>query len=293
MEFIKPKFTSTIYSDDLREWVPTSFKTFIGELEHIIESCEGVEPIPVFRGQANHEWTLDSTFVRNCIHRVFALSDYRKLNREIRGAASFHTFVASSLLLKFGTVWKPSREAIEKEYLEDIDSWFELLKNLQQYPEKDSFISGTFLLDWSISKDVALYFATYSDKEASRKISSDHGALWICDAVATGKTLQIKKLGEILDLMRSDDFLKGERSWPLIIHPKRQTKQLRAINQVPVYIAQMDYRYDLADIWSNIEEKDAKRIFIKLILDKDLKLQADRYLKSNKITEEFIYPDIP
>ena len=291
MKLIKPKLNSTVHSPDFREWVPSSFKSFLIELDHIINSCEGDDPAPLFRGQTNYEWFVDSTFVRNCIKKVFDLPDYYKLNKRIRRSVSFHRALTSLILLKFGTVGNPSKESFERERLDDIDPWFEWLKNLQQYPERDAFIKGTFLLDWSRTKDIAIYFATYSGKGETRAISSVHGALWICDAAATGKTLQTKKLGEILSLMSGEEFLNGNRTFPLLFHPPKQTFQPRSINQVPVYIAQMDFRYDLADVWASYEEKNEKRVFIKLILRENLKRGAVKYLESQNVTENSVYPE--
>ena len=291
MRIIQPKLKSTEHSDDLREWVPSSFDSFLIELDHIISSCDGEDPAPLFRGQTNYEWFVDSTFVRNCIQHIFTIPDYHKLKNEIRLTVSFHRTITSLHLLKFGTVWKPSQESFEREKYDDIDPWFELLKNLQQYPERDYFINGTFLVDWSRSKDIALYFATYRGKGETRSVSSGNGAVWIFDAVSTGKTLQTKKLGEILSLMSGEEFLNGNKTFPLLFHPPKQTFQPRSINQVPVYIAQMDFRYDLADVWATYEDKNKKRVFIKLILSENLKNSAVKYLESQGVTEDSVYPE--
>ena len=291
MKQIKPIIESTQHSDDYREWAPASFESYLLELEHIISSCEGKNPAVLFRGQADYEWPVDSTFVRKCIQHIFGISDYQTLKKEIRQSVSFHRTIASLILLKYGTVWKLNPELIEREKIDGIDPWFELLKHRQQYPGKDYFINGTFLLDWSRSKDIGLYFATYQGKGDARSVSPGHGALWICDAVATGKTLQTKKVGEILTLMRGEDFLNGNRTFPLLFHPPKQTFQPRSINQIPVYIAQMDFRYDLADIWARYENKNKKRVFIKLILNEDLKDSAVKYLESQGVKEDSVYPE--
>jgi hypothetical protein len=291
MDLIRPKLKTTEHSPDYREWIPSSFAGFLTELEHITNSCEGKNPLPLFRGQVNYEWNVDSTLVRNSIRHIFDVPDYNKLSKKIRQAVSFHRTMTSIALLKFGTVWNPSQEAIEREKIDGIDPWFELLKHLQQYPEKDYFINGTFLLDWSRSKDIGLYFATYHGKGNERHISPGHGAVWICDAGATGKTLQTVKVGKILSLMREDDFMNGKRTFPLLFHPQKQTFQLRAQNQIPVYIAQMDFRYDVADIWAAYENHNNKRVFVKLILNEALKNRAAEYLESEGMTEAFVYPE--
>lgn len=291
MEQIKPKFESTDHSQDFREWCPSSFESFLAELNHIVDSCEGPDPEPLFRGQTNSEWHLDSTFVRCCIQHLFHISDHHTLPKEVRQSVAFHKTIASLFFLKFGTILKPSQEYFEREKDDGIDPWFELLKNLQQYPDRDRLINGTFLLDWSLSKDIALYFAVYKGKDEERQVSPGHGALWICDAVATGKTLQQKKLGDIIAMMKGDEFLNGNKTFPLLFYPPKQTFQPRSKNQEPFYVAQMDFRYDLADIWAPYEGEEQKRVFIKLIIDENLKNEAAKYLESKDVVERFVYPE--
>jgi hypothetical protein len=290
MNIISPKLKSTRYSPDLREWEPVSFDNLLIELEHIIKSCYGSDPFVLFRGQPNCEWLLDSTFVRNCIQRIFGVSDYLQLNPQIRHAVEFHKAIVSLLLLKFGAVWRPSKEAFEHEKTEDIDPWFELLKNLQQHPERDYFIKGTFLIDWTQSKDIALYFATFEGRGSQRHITADHGAIWVYDAISTGNVLQVKKLGEILQLMAKREFLEGNKTFPLIFHPKRQTLQPRSVSQLPVYVSQMDFRYDLADIWATYEN-NKRKVFVKIIINENIKRRIADYLESNNISEDKVYPE--
>jgi hypothetical protein len=291
MRLISPKLKGTKNSNDLREWMPDSFDNFLIELDHIINSCEGSDPAPLFRGQTNYEWFLDSTIVRNSIQRLFGISDYHKLPPEIRENVLFHKALTSIILLKFGTIGRPSGKLFEREKSEGLDPWFEFMKNLQQYPEKDHFINGTFLLDWSVSKDIALYFATYEGKGKQRIIRSIDGAIWVYDSVSTGNTLQTKTVGEILSLMRSEEFLNAEKTFPLIFHPPKQTYQPRSVNQIPVYIAQLDFRYDVAEMWAGYERQNNKRVFVKLILKENLKLDAAKYLQSKNVSEDAVYPE--
>jgi hypothetical protein len=97
-------------------------------------------------------------------------------------------------LLKYGVLVRPSEELESVASQNDLDSWFELMMKYQQYPEEDNFfLKGTNIIDWSQSSDVALYFANKNRK--------GEGAISICDATATGKTLQTKPMGAILDKM--------------------------------------------------------------------------------------------
>jgi hypothetical protein len=291
MKLIHPKIKSTGCSPDGRHWVPTSFRNFLVELDHAAAACEGADPATFFRGQSNYEWPLDSSFVRFAIPRLFGLSAYQMLSKSIRQSKEFHRTISSLLLLKFGTLSKPSDEAVNTEKSHNIDPWYEFLKNLQQYPEKDSFIKGTFLIDWTGKRDIALYFATFDGRGSSREITNMHGAVWVLDAVATGKTWQTNKLGELLQLMASPEHFNAEKTFPLIYHPKNQTHQPRAVNQMPVYVAQMDYRYDLADLWAAYENKKKKRLFITIIMTENLKSDSARYLEKNGLVEELVYPE--
>ncbi len=291
MKIISPKLSSTQHSSDFREWRPFSFESFLLEIDHIISFCEGKDPFPLFRGQTNSEWFLDSRFLRFSIQRLFNLTDHHALPEKMRQNDSFHKAITYLFLLKFGTIGKPSQGLLEAEKAHAIDPWFEWLKNLQQYPENDRFINGTFLLDWTLSKDIGLYFATYEGRGRNRVVSSSDGALWIYDAASTGNILQTKKLEEVMAMMENDEFLNGEKTFPLIFHPPSQTIQPRSKNQDPIYIAQMDFRYDLADIWANYEDQHKKNVFIKLILPEDLKGKAAQYLESKNVVEESVYPE--
>ncbi|MCA9498236.1 MAG: hypothetical protein KC588_03485 [Nitrospira sp.] len=195
------------------------------------------------------------------------------------------------LFLLKGTIGKPSQELLEAEKVYAIDPWVEWFKHLQQYPENDRFINGTFLLDWTWSKNIGLYFATYEGRGRNRVVSSGDGALWIYDAVSTGQILQTKKLDEIMAMMENAEFLNGDKTFPLIFHPTTQIIQSRSKNQDPIYIAQMDFRYDLADKWISYENQYKKKVFIKLILPEDMKGKAAQYLESKNVVEESVYPE--
>jgi len=165
------------------------------------------------------------------------------------------------------------------------------MKRLQQYPEEDPYFKGTFLIDWTRNPvdwtrnpDVAIYFANESRE--------GEGALWICDATATGKTLQVVTVEKILKKM--SELGRRDRSLgiPLMFHPKKQIAQKRATNQDAVYMAQMDLRVDLSEVWDHLQErKRSESIFVKLVLPAGTYADCFQYLTRNGITKEFLFPE--
>ena len=134
--------------------------------------------------------------------------------------------------------------------------------------------------------DVALYFANEN--------RTGHGAVWISDAVAMGKIRQVKKVREILDLMNTTDFFESPKGIPLMFHPQKQTDQPRAVRQKTIYLAQMDFRYDLADIWVGQEKQfNSERVVVNLILPDGTQKECEEYLNSQSppITHAYLFPD--
>jgi FRG domain len=286
MKRCAPIVKTTEHSTDLREWIPSTFDNFLREAEHLSRQCEGDDPLMLYRGHTDSAWLLDCTLVRSVLkHNSQRWKEYPR-------PLEFHTQVVDLLLAKFGCFLRPSQEAYEKESTHGIDPWYELMKKFQQYEEHDTDPKGTFLVDWTRDSDIALYFATYDGREGARRPRQTDGAVWVCDPVPTGKVLQTAKLQTLLDLMRGDGFrLRAEHTLPLILHPAKQTKMLRAINQKPVYFAQMDFRYDLADLWCSVESTSESAVFRKLILKESLLRNSIEHLERHGLTEKRVYPE--
>jgi hypothetical protein len=293
MKKISPKIKSTVVDSFEHEWVPSSFDNLLIEIDHIVENASKNDALILYRGQADNDWLLDSTFVRNSITSLFKINNYFNLPQSIREQVSFHRSIASLFLMKFDKIIQPSREAIETEKTHGIDSYYELLKHIQQHPEKYStvpFIQGTNLIDWTINQEIALFFGIFEGQKDNVKMRDSHGSLWIYDASSTGKILQTDKMQKTLNLMTEPEFLNAERSLPLMFHPRKQTNQERAINQRPIYIAQMDFRYDLADIWANSDKIGNNMTFIKIHILKEIKKELAKHLEQNRITEDYVFP---
>ncbi len=285
MKNILPSHPSTYIDPKSEDWVPRSFDNFLSELDHIISACRKRGSLVVFRGHNRREWLLDSTFVRSCEAAVFGLPPMARLSIVISDSIELHRVLLNLLLLKFGVLVRPSSELEALEEKNGIDSWFELMKRFQQFPEEDlSNLKGSHLLDWTQSPEIALYFANYR--------RSGEGAVYICDATATGKTLQIIPVGDILNKMDKDGNAGKPLGCPLLFYPQKQILCKRANNQHAVYFAQMDLRYDLEAQW-RLREKEIEdeKIFIKLVLPSGFEKEVEQYLLDRGITNSFIYPD--
>jgi hypothetical protein len=277
-----PDCSDTIVDRDHHVWIPRSFSDFLIELNHLTIQCAGEDPLPLFRGHAESRWLLESTIARSCKRFILGLGPFSKIPKRIQESIDYHRVVLNILLLKYGVIVRPDNEDDQH-----IDSWYELMREFQQYPERDLLhFRGTFFLDWSKLSDVALFFANLNRE--------GDGALWICDAVATGKTLQIKQVGQILDLM--DKLCNKDKpdaaGCPLIFHPPMQTPDERVRRQQAVYIAQMDLRIDLASIWIEQEANAlSEQIFVKLILPYGTQDECNNYLMSKGITDTWLFPE--
>lgn len=284
---VTPILSNTAVNSSTQEWIPNSFDAFLQELNHIVNSCKRQNSLVLFRGYRRREWLLDSTFVRSLKTTLFQVPAETILSKRIADSTEFHSAALNLFLFKFGVLARPSKKLEEVAKQHDVDAWFEFMKRIQQYPmEEDGFffLKGTNLLDWSRSPDVALYFAN-EDR------TSD-GAIYICDATATGKTLQTLQLGAILDKMSESGKLGVPLGIPLLFSPSRQILCHRAKNQQAVYFAQMDLRYDLESIWKLQESKlSSETISIKLILLAGSEAAVNELLAKKEITHAFIYPD--
>jgi len=283
---ISPTCADTVVTDDLHEWIPTSFVNFLKELDSITEACSGDPTWPLFRGHTDRKYLLESTFARTCKKIIFNLAPHKILEEYTRQSLDHHLVLLNLFLLKFGVLMRPPEQWEELEEQCELDAWFEFMKEIQQFPEKDHpYLKGSFLTDWSECAGVALFFANKNRK-------SD-GALWICDTVATGKTLQEKSVGEILDLMKKKGNTPKQLGCPLIFNPEKQRYHQQALNQKAVYIAQMDLRYDLAQFWNDKENENPDEIiYIKLILPNGTQQECTKYLLNKGITETYLFPTI-
>ncbi|MBI1921867.1 MAG: FRG domain-containing protein [Geobacter sp.] len=282
---ISPKNPDTSIDLSTQEWIPATLDGFMAEMNHIISSCRSKNSMVLFRGHRKREWLLDSTFVRSCKASLFGLPPEARLSSEITGSMVLHRVFLNLFLLKYGVLVRPTPELEELSAKEGIDAWFELMKRYQQYQNKDlAHLKGSNLVDWTESSDVAIYFANCKRDGA--------GAVYICDATATGKTLQTIPVGEILYKMNEAGNAGKALGCPLLFCPPKQIHCIRAKNQQAMYFAQMDLRADLETQWRLCEKNPGNEtILIKLVLPSGCEEDVEKYLVNKGITDKFIYPD--
>ena len=288
MKTIVPACSNTVVNPNTREWVPRSFDDFLQELRHLEEQYNSEVRLLVFRGHRKREWLLDSTFVRSCKEVLFGLNEHQRFSQRLVDSVNLHLALLNLFLFKFGILTHPSAELYELERSHHIDPWFEFMKRVQQHPDEGQdgpfCLKGTNILDWTKSSEVALYFA--NDNRAA------DGAIYICDATATGKTLQVVPVNSILEKMHEEGNAGKALGVPLMFHPQRQILNQRAKNQQAIYFAQMDLRVDLETIWREQEKLfENETIILKLVLPSGTESQVSEYLLSKEITTGLLFPN--
>ncbi|WP_141397534.1 FRG domain-containing protein [Polaromonas sp. AER18D-145] len=284
MKALRPSSTATRIAHT-REWIPESFDALLAEIDALKQRAADEKCLLIYRGHRRREWRLDATFVRSVKSRLFDMEAQEGFSARLKDSGDLNSALTSLLLLKFGTLLEPSAELKAVESDHGVDAWFELMKRYQQYPEEDVLaLAGTNFLDWSQSSDVALFFGNDG--------RDGEGALFVCDATATGETLQVLPVVEILRKVR-EQFMRGEPSGlPLLFSPPKQIANERARNQQAVYFAQMELRLDMLESWRLLESsKDDDSIILKIVLPRGTEGDLRKYLEAKSITEPFVYPD--
>jgi hypothetical protein len=287
MKNVIPACSSTLVNPHTREWVPHSFDDFLRELQHLEEQYNTEDRLLVFRGHRKREWLLDSTFVRSCKVVLFGIKEHDRFAPRLIDSVNLHLALLNLFLFKFGILTTPSAELFDLEKSREIDPWFEFMKRVQQHPDEGHdgpfCLKGTNILDWTTSSDVALYFANEN--------RAGDGAVYICDATATGKTQQVVSVESILEKMHVEGNAGKALGVPLMFHPQRQILNQRAKNQQAIYFAQMDLRVDMETIWREQEKGvENETILIKVVLPSGTESQVNEYLSGKSITAEFLYP---
>lgn len=288
MKDVSPVCSGTQVDSQTQEWITQSFPDFLAELDALDKSFNSDDRLLIFRGHRRREWLLDSTFVRSCKAVLFGIRPHNRWSPHVRESRQLHLSLLNLFLLKFGVLSQPSEGLFELGQTRQIDPWFEYMKRVQQHPEERHDgpfpLQGTNIIDWTKSSDVALYFANEAREGQA-------GAVFICDATATGKTHQVVSMDTILTKMDAEGNRGNALGGPLMFHPTHQILNRRAKNQQAIYFAQMDLRVDLELIW-RLQEQEQKTdtILVKIILPPGTDSAVSEHLSARGITKDFLFP---
>lgn len=285
MRAVKPSSTRT-HIVEKGVWLSESLEAVLAEIEALKRRAKDEKRLLIYRGHCRREWRLDTTFVRSIKSCLFGMKAHDGFPPRLRDSGDLNSALTSLLLLKFGSLIERSAGLKTVESDRGVDGWFELMKRYQQYPDEDPLVGlpGTNFLDWSQSSDVALFFG--NDER------NGDGALFVCDATATGKTLQVLPVVEVLNKLREQCMRGQPGGLPLLFHPPHQIANKRAQNQQAVYFAQMELRSDMLEVWRVLEARqDDESIILKIVLPRGSEGDLRNYLQKKGITEAFIYPD--
>ena len=271
------------------EWIPSDFPSFVKELSHITSHCKEIDHLALYRGHRERDWILDSTFARYVKEHILGMEPASIVSHDYRHSTAYQRLMGELYLFKFGTSTGPYKDLIDLAKIENLDPWFEYMKRIQQYPKEDlGTLRGSFLIDWSQRPEVAVFFAN------DQRVNGSEGAVWVADISASGAVLhQDTQVIEILKLLEDTILLNKPIGIPLVFSPRRQIACTRARNQDAIYIAQMDLRFDLAEIWKMLESErqGSEAVILKLILPNGTERETSEWLEGNGVHEAFIYPD--
>ena len=284
-----PAVPTTLVTNTGSQWEPASFSEFLEELAHVHSHCASLNHYILYRGHARVAWRLDSTFARFVKTQILGINPSDQIKDDYRHSLEFHRLLNSLFLCKFGTLTLPSAELLRASEKHGLDPWFEWMKRIQQYPKDDlTNLRGTFLLDWTQDWRIAVFFANHE------RLQDEPGAVYIADGTEAGSILHRDLMvGDILAKIR-EAFLKDQPlGCPLIFCPQRQIACQRAKNQDAIYVAQMDLRVDLTELWHLVERErsDGSRILLRILLPKATTHEAQKWLDKHGVTEQYVYPD--
>lgn len=287
MEEIQPLSPTTKVFSTPTDWTwkPDSFENCLRELEHASVAFSRSNHLILYRGQRDRSWLLDSTIARNLKHKWLGVADGHQFNQDAQNAFELHRLLVSAVLWKFGHVMGPHPDLLAEEQKDlELDSWFELMKRMQQHPKKEpdwEGLPGTLFVDWSLSRDIGLFFANRD------RTPSQAGAVFIVDATEIGPIKMEKKVADILQILE-ETLHERSPGLPLLFCPPKQTKMLRATRQEARYFAHMDLRHDLSAIWRIHEQNIGKRILLKLILPAGTDATLADYLGNKGLDESYV-----
>lgn len=287
MEEFQPLSSTTKVFSTATEWAwkPDSFENCLRELEHVSAILSDANHLVFYRGQRDISWLIDSTIARSLKQKWFGIPGGHSFNQRAKNTFELHRLLASAVLWKFGHTMGPHPDLLAEEQKEpELDALFELMKRMQQHPEKEpgwAELPGTPFVDWSLSSDIGLFFAN------RERTPSQAGAVFILDATELGPIQMKKKVVEILQALE-ETLHDRSPGLPLLFCPPKQTKMSRATRQEARYFAHMDLRLDLSEIWRIHEQNIGKRVLLKLVLPAGTEAAFANYLNQKGLDENYV-----
>jgi hypothetical protein len=279
---------TTVLERDNTEWMTTNFKNFLVELNHIKDS---LGEACLYRGHRRIDWLLDSTFSRS-LKQMLKLSVTRQYPEQALDDIELQHYLAGLWLQKVDAVQlNPDLLKMEPQ---GIDPYFEYHRHHQQNPD-DEYINdvdpkGTNFVDFSYDWRVGLYFANCKRDE------KDEGVLFIVRQTVLGPVLLTKPFSHTIEALRKALALSPEKIYnglPLMVYPEGQMNNSldpKPKRQDAVYIAQMDFRFDLGLSWELRQLTTGKQVFLKLILPAGTQDEVTAFLEEQGITPDYLFP---
>ena len=292
-----PFLKDTLVSKNGFEWYPATFSDCLIELEHvktlIPECC-------YYRGQRLNNRLLDSTFARKMKERR-AMKDTQRYSLEQQSNTALQHELGNELLnvLDSVPVLRPfllntTPPLRIKGY--PIDMLFQYHIHVQQNPKDPNLIEftplGTNFLDFSLNWKIGLFFANRN------RLESDEGALFVVHQQNLGPVLHSGEtpFQDIIGMLRQAMLQNPQQEYsgrPRLPWPDGQvnnTLDPKPKKQEAIYIAQMDFRKDLELSWKEFYSQSKKQTYIKIVIPKNTTHEVKKYLTSEGLTEEFLFP---
>lgn len=256
-----------------------------------INGLKGIEERPLWRGHEHSTWQLDSTMAR-WVRQNLRNRTLSSLVEKTSFESAFGDY-SRFALFKFKHVLKPSSQFLAICKKKKLDPHFEVIKNLQQFPEiySDWIVqSGTPMQDWTENPNAALFFVVSNSTGAP--LVNGQGAVFAFLKSRSGNTW-IK--GPVSDLFEEWERAvdEGRRpGTPLIVCPEKQMAEDRPRAQDAIYVLQADLSLPLDVYWLKRSEEIAKQIFLKLLIPSSVKLDVWEYLQAQYVTAESLFPPV-
>ncbi len=177
-----------------------------------------------------------------------------------------------------------------------IDMIFQHHIHVQQNPKDPNLAGfiplGTNFLDFSLNWKIGLFFANRN------RLQPDEAALFVVHQKNLGPVFHPGEtpFQDIVSMLRQSlvqNPLQEYSGLPRLPWPNAQlnnTLDPKAKRQEAIYLAQMDFRKDFELSWKEHYSETKQQTFIKMIIPANTFDEVKEFLKSEGLTEEFLFP---